>query len=533
MWRGVINRLWMASNSRRCRTLRQALANPERAQRDYLGRLLAAQADTTFGREHGFARLAGIDGYRESVPICDWNEVQPWVDRICSGEKKVLTSEPIELLEPTSGTGSARKLVPYSRRLRDEFMAGIGPWLVALNHRFPEIGKGRAYWSITPPAELTDESSAVRIGFADDSEYLGPIGSLLHRALSVVPDLTGVRVEALGELRLRTASALLAAGDLSLISVWSPTFLTLLLEYLDHHFEEVLDHLAKARTCNAERLRILRGRMGGARPWVASELWPQLQVVSCWTDAASARHAHQLQQELGEVPIQPKGLLATEAMVSFPWLPDRDPVLALTSHFFEFETESGKVLLAHQLERGMVVEVVVTTGGGLYRYRLGDRVEVTGRIGGAPTLRFVGRTGVTADHRGEKLDASFVESCIERLPARLVERFALLAPVDEPDFGYVLFVDCDDPAVAREACVVLEEALCENYHYRQCRRLGQLSAARIALVRANGSSPKESWMVREMVEGKRAGDIKPSVLDSRTDWDEHLSVSAWITVPGG
>ena len=47
--------------------------------------------------------------------------------------------------------------------------------------------------------------------------------------------------------------------------------------------------------------------------------------------------------------------------------------------------------LAHELERGRTYSVVVTTGGGLYRYRLGDLVNVVGFEAGCPLLRFVGR----------------------------------------------------------------------------------------------------------------------------------------------
>ena len=64
--------------------------------------------------------------------------------------------------------------------------------------------------------------------------------------------------------------------------------------------------------------------------------------------------------------LQGKGLIATEAFVSLPLLPDCDPVLAVNSHFFEFnDTETGDIRLAHEVEEGKVYSVIVTTGGGL------------------------------------------------------------------------------------------------------------------------------------------------------------------------
>jgi len=35
----------------------------------------------------------------------------------------------------------------------------------------------------------------------------------------------------------------------------------------------------------------------------------------------------------------------------------------------------------HELERGRLYSVILTTGGGLYRYALGDVVTVVGRVG--------------------------------------------------------------------------------------------------------------------------------------------------------
>jgi len=87
--------------------------------------------------------------------------------------------------------------------------------------------------------------------------------------------------------------------------------------------------------------------------------------------------------------IQPKGLLATEAVVSFPVEGCPAPVLAPSSAFFEFIDIEGNIQLAHQLEAEQSYEVVVTTYGGLYRYALGDVVTVRGYFQQLPCLEFM------------------------------------------------------------------------------------------------------------------------------------------------
>jgi hypothetical protein len=219
------------------------------------------------------------------------------------------------------------------------------------------------------------------------------------------------------------------------------------------------------------------------------------------------------------VALQPKGLLATEAFVSLPWAGHPGAVLATTAHFFEFLTDSGEPRLAHQLERGGTYEVVVTTGGGFYRYRLHDLVEVVGFAGQAPCLRFVGKTDQVSDWFGEKLNERFVAGVLERLfdRHRLRPRFAMVAP--EPVEGalrYVLYLETAQAgSVPSED---LDRALCENFHYAYCRRLGQLAPPRVAPV----TDGAERYLRACRRQGQKLGNVKPAALHKATHWGEWL-----------
>ena len=212
-------------------------------------------------------------------------------------------------------------------------------------------------------------------------------------------------------------------------------------------------------------------------------MWPKLQVISCWTHGPSELYAENLRSQFPNVEIQGKGLVATEAFVSLPFHEDKDPVLAVTSHFFEFQDAAGeKLSLAHELIAGKTYRVIVTTGGGLYRYPLGDLVRVTGFIQDAPCLRFIGREANVSDLFGEKLQGTFVEGVIRRALAQqnINPRFFLLAPVCRGHAEAGLHTVSGGNAVLDAAILQrnLEEGLAENFHYKHCRRLGQLSGAR-------------------------------------------------------
>jgi hypothetical protein len=137
------------------------------------------------------------------------------------------------------------------------------------------------------------------------------------------------------------------------------------------------------------------------------------------------------------VRIQPKGLIATEGIISIPF--GQHWPLAVTSHFLEFVASDGQVLRAHELERGNTYEVCLTTSGGLYRYRLNDLIRVDGFAENTPSIRFVAKTGQISDHFGEKLSEAFVYTAIHELQATYSVRwsFAMLAFQEN---GYTLFL---------------------------------------------------------------------------------------------
>ena len=177
-----------------------------------------------------------------------------------------------------------------------------------------------------------------------------------------------------------------------------------------------------------------------------------------------------------KVVIEGKGLLATEGIVTIPWGEDAAYAPCVRSHFFEFlelGNENGTPHLLDELQVNRQYVPLMSTGGGLYRYRLGDVVEVTGKIGKCPLLSFVGRADQRTDLCGEKLQPIFVANALRQAQRQLGIhlQFAMLAPETGDETKYLLFAEGHEIPVS-ELAVALDDALCRNHHYQQCRRLG-------------------------------------------------------------
>ena len=536
------NSLWLAGCLPEYARFHRATRRVEEEQNAILMRVLAANANTEFGRSHGFSSIRTAREYQQRVPLREYEDYREWIGQIAGGSSNVLSCERVRILEPTSGSSSASKLIPYTDSLQQEFQAGIRAWIADLFLHCPDLMGGQAYWAVSPVAARNHETrgGGIPVGFEDDTSYVGGWQSRLVQSVMAVP--SGVRlISDMDTFRYVTLLFLLRSRNLRLISVWNPTFLLLLADRLPEWGDELADDLANGTIrFGAELPPGLRGRLrpdprrarevraalrANTLEEMHARLWPDLRMISCWADANAAGGAELLAKLFPQATVQGKGLLATEGFVSFPLVGHEGGALAVRSHFLEFlpSHATGHVdfehpRLAHQLEGGQQYNVVLTTGGGLYRYALHDLIEVTDHFRGCPMIRFVGREGYVSDWFGEKLNEAHVSRVLRSVFGELgiAPSFAMLAcETEQARPGYVLYIDtAERDAPLERAAGIVESALHENFHYRYARKLGQLSALRA--FRAVGAA--EAYVAASVRHGQRAGDVKPLALDRRNGW---------------
>jgi hypothetical protein len=90
--------------------------------------ILRETGDTEFGRAHGLASVRTLADWRKAIPIQQYEDIAPYIERIKSGHRNVLTaSQPYAFLK-TSGSSGVPKHVPTTRHWRDAYR---GPALYA------------------------------------------------------------------------------------------------------------------------------------------------------------------------------------------------------------------------------------------------------------------------------------------------------------------------------------------------------------------------------------------------------------------
>jgi GH3 auxin-responsive promoter len=491
----------------------ELLDSPRSVQVQVLQKILKQNQSCTYGLAHHFSKIESPIDYAREVPISTYELLASWVTRIADGETDVLTTQSVIAFEKTGGSSIGRKLIPYTESALEAFQLGLLPWLDDLFTHHPSIAKGRFYWAISPacrPSEST--SGGVSIGMPGDAAYFGEkVGRAVANALAVSAQVS--QITDFEQWRNATLLELLSCEDLTLISVWSPTFLTELLK----HARENRNELAKKLK---HRAVLIEKALGKSVPDYQA-IWPNLRVISCWDQASAKEQANLLRQQFPNVLVQGKGLLATEGLVTIPLHEYEYPVLALESGFFEFIDSEGTVLLADQLQVDSHYQLIVTNASGLYRYAIGDEVRVRGFAKKTPMLEFMGRSNTSSDLCGEKLSDSFVTKSLSGLGLS----FAMLAPArpsGNGTLGYALLIDHlgKTNEEANQLADRLERNLLDNPQYAYARRLGQLKAVEAVLCK----SPLADWLKHRLAQGQKLGDIKVPALLTIADWQSWVRV---------
>ncbi len=469
----------------RARAFTRALDDVTSAQRCTLARIIKASAATDYGRSLHLRRDAGIAEFRDRVPLVDYSVLEPWIQKQRAERRPIITPGRIRCYEPTSGSSSAAKWIPYNDALLGSFRSMFAIWAGDLLAHTLHPRSGRTFISVSSTANGKSE------GFDDDREYLGGLlRNLVGRFLVLPPK--AMTTQSPEQFRDGLVLALMNSADLEILSIWNPSYLLVLLEHFQRHRERLLPAFAPARRAVLTRTNV---------QW--HEVWPELQLISCWADAAAASPALQLKSLFPQAVIQGKGLLATEAPVTIPLIGSGGCVPLVDEIFIELEDRSGRLHLLQEAITGTEYAVVITQAGGFLRYRLGDRVKVTGWHRNAPLLQFIGRADAVSDLVGEKLGEEFVAQALRDLaPAA----FCTLLPV-QAKMGasyYCLLTDDPRPSLHHS----LEAALMKSYRYREARWLGQLEAVRII------SQPQMRSALHDalIVSGMKAGDIKDRAL---------------------
>jgi len=89
-------------------------SNPVETQQKVFNDLIRQAKETQFGKDHNFNAIQTFEDFAKQVPIRDYEELKPYIDRVVKGEENILWKGKPLYFAKTSGTTSGAKYIPLT-----------------------------------------------------------------------------------------------------------------------------------------------------------------------------------------------------------------------------------------------------------------------------------------------------------------------------------------------------------------------------------------------------------------------------------
>ncbi len=476
--------------------------HPVAAQREVLQDLVTAAQYTEFGKKYRFSRLFSVKAFKQTVPVHEYEDLRPYIERMMQGEDNVLWNSPISWFAKSSGTTSDKsKFIPVSQESLQE------------NHYKASKDVLTNYYKNFPSSDL----------------------------------LTGKGLVVGGSHQINQVNETVQYGDLSAVLMqnapfWGQWLRTpeLSIALLDD-WESKIEKLAQA-TANENvtsisgvptwTLLLLKRILEITQKKNIQEVWPNLELY-IMGGVSFIPYREQFDQVIGK-PINYLEIYnASEGFFAAQERPDDEGMTLFTEHgvFFEFMPvdQYGKkfpeTVGLNQVQLNKQYALIISTTGGLWRYIVGDTVQFTSLK--PYRIIITGRLKHYINAFGEEVivdnsDKAIAEAC-ERTGAVVNDYTA--APVyftGQNNGAHEWLIEFDKaPADLNRFTTELDAALQSLNSDYEAKRYKNI-ALRLPVVHAVAKGTFTEWLRRK---GKLGGQHKvPRLCNERKIVDEILAM---------
>ncbi len=411
--------------------LRSAVADPDMQERVLLDIINYAK-DTQFGKAHGFADIRSAEDFKKRVPVMDYEDYRPYVDRMAdSGESDVLIPGRTPFFVVTTGTTGKAKYIPDSKRsmavknivsaMRQMEMIRMMPGMANVKNAKTLIiantsvyGKTKAGIPAGSASGMTASDERLRSAMVPPAEMLGftdvPLDEMDYLTMLFAlaeENILGLNLNNIVHFHNMQKKAGEQAEQL-IRDIRNGTISADI-------SEERKAQLMKYRKADPERAERLESIFNEDGCFTVEKVWPGFRGVCCWTSGSVGRGVRELRKTFPEKTVfLDWGYGASEGKFNIPDIAgEPDGLLAVFGYYFEFlPLDGGEPIPLSQTENGGVYELIETSYAGFYRYNIHDVVLVTIKDG-IRRLRFLCKTSESLLIGDKRLYASELTDIIQ------------------------------------------------------------------------------------------------------------------------
>jgi hypothetical protein len=338
----------------RYNTIEEWRDHPAEAQRNLLQDLITHGQYTEFGRKYGFEKIFNVKAFKQAVPIQEYEDIKPYVERMIAGEQNLLWNTPITWFAKSSGTTSDKsKFIPVSEEsLYDCHYQAAKDMLTQYYIYNPDsdllTGKGLVIGGSHQVSKMNDEASCGDLSavLLQNAPFWGQWIKTPELSIALM-DEWETKIESLAQSTINEN-----VTSISGVPTWTLVLIKRILE------------------------------ITGKRSLI--EVWPNLELYMNG-GVSFAPYREQFERLIG-APIHYLEIYnASEGFFAGQATPEDDGMLLLLQHgiFYEFlpveeyGSENPRTIGLKDVEVGKNYAPIITTNGGLWRYQLGDTIKFT------------------------------------------------------------------------------------------------------------------------------------------------------------
>lgn len=323
-------------------------ANAVKNQEEILLSLVKTAEKTLFGRTHQFENIKNIQDFQSKIPIADYEDLKPYIEKVKKGQQQILWTETPEYFAKTSGTTSGSKYIPISKE-------GM-------------------------PFQIAAAQSAIFHYIAQKKNADFVAGKMIFlQGSPELEEVNGIKTGRLSGIVAHHIPSYLQKNRL-------PSLKTNLIEDWETKVDEIVKETEK------ENMTLI----SGIPPWLImyfeklierngkkiTELFPNLQLII--TGGVNYEpYREKMNELLGKQVDTLQTFPASEGFFAFQDNYEKEGLLLLTNHgiFYEFVPleEYGKPeakrLTLKEIELHKDYALILTTNSGLWAYSIGDVVR--------------------------------------------------------------------------------------------------------------------------------------------------------------
>ncbi|KAK8519069.1 hypothetical protein V6N13_017686 [Hibiscus sabdariffa] len=516
------------NNNKALKFIEDVTVNADDVQRRVLSEILSRSADTEYLRRNGLNGCTDRETFKKVMPVVTYDDLKPDIERIANGDTSpILCSHPISEFLTSSGTSAGeRKLMPTIDEELERRSLLYSLLMPVMSQFVPGLDKGKGMYFLFVKSEAKTPGGLVArpvlTSYYKSSYFKNRPNDPYTNYTS--PNETILCLDSYQSMYSQLLCGLCQNEQVVRVGAVFASGFIRAIQFLEKHWcllckdirtgtidsnitdPSVREAVSKILKPNPKLADFVETECSnGSWKGIITRLWPNTKYIDVIVTGTMSQYIPALDYYSNSLPLVCTMYASSECYFGINLDPLCRPsevsyTLIPTMAYFEFlpvtrkneltgsisdptslnDEEKQQLVDLVDVELGQEYELVVTTNAGLYRYRVGDILRVSGFKNNAPQFNFVCRKNVVLSIDSDKTDEVELQNAVKNAASRLVQFEASLveytsyADTSATPGHYVLYWELSvkdatliPPSVFENCCFVVEESL--NSVYRQGR----------------------------------------------------------------